>query len=211
MLMNCVTVTAKGNRKIRLNIYPGHYATSHAHVDNYFSMTEIRTDCAMASEAADALAAYFRFTPVDTVISLEYTQIIGAFVAQRLSAQGRDINSGADIHVVTPQVNSNNQLTISSDMQPYVTGKNVLLLLSTVSTGRSLARAVECIRYYGGNLAGIASIFSAIGESGGLPVRSIFTSSDLSGYNSYRSDECPFCRNGRKLDGFITTAGYTEI
>ena len=162
MLMNCVTVTAKGNRKIRLNIYPGHYATSHAHVDNYFSMTEVRTDCGMAAEAAVMLAAHFRYTPVDTVISLEYTQIIGAFVAMRLCAPGRDINSGADIHVVTPQVNSNNQLTFSSDMQPYVTGKNVLLLLSTVSTGRSLARAVECIRYYGGNLAGIASIFSAI-------------------------------------------------
>ena len=211
MLMNCVTVTAKGNRKIRLNIYPGHYATSHAHVDNYFSMTEVRTDCGMAAEAADMLAAHFRYTPVDTVISLEYTQIIGAFVAMRLCAPGRDINSGMDIHVVTPQVNSNNQLTFSSDMQPYVTGKNVLLLLSTVSTGRSLARAVECIRYYGGNLAGIASIFSAIGESGGLPVRSIFTSADLSAYNSYSSDQCPFCRSGRKLDGFITTAGYTEI
>ena len=211
MLMNCVTVSANGNRKIRLNIYPGHYATSHAHVVNYFSMTDVRTDCAMAAEAADVLASYFRYTPVDTVISLEYTQIIGAFVAQRLSAPGRDINSGADLHVVTPQVNSNNQLTFSSDMQPYVTGKNVLLLLSTVSTGRSLARAAECIRYYGGNLAGIASIFSAIGESGGMPVRSIFTSADLSSYNSYRSDECPFCRAGRKLDGFITTAGYTEI
>jgi orotate phosphoribosyltransferase len=211
MLMNCVTVSAKGNRKIRLNIYPGHYATSHAHVDNYFSMTEVRTDCSMAAEAADVLASYFRYTPVDTVISLEYTQIIGAFVAQNLSSPGRDINSGTDLHVVTPQVNSNNQLTFSSDMQPYVTGKNVLLLLSTVSTGRSLARAAECIRYYGGRLAGIASIFSAIGESGGMPVRSIFTSADLSSYNSYRSDECPFCKNGRKLDGFITTAGYTEI
>ena len=211
MLMNCVTVAAKGNRKIRLAIYPGHYATSHAHVDNYFSMTEVRTDCGMAAEAADMLASHFRYTPVDTVISLEYTQIIGAFVAKNLSSPGRDINSGADIHVVTPQVNSNNQLTFSSDMQPYVTGKNVLLLLSTISTGRSLARAVECIRYYGGNLTGIGSIFSAIGESGDYPVRSIFTSADLAAYNSYRSDECPFCRSGRKLDGFITTAGYTEI
>jgi len=211
MLNNYVTVPAKGNRHIKLNIYPGHYATSHAHVDNYFSMADIRTNCAMAEEAAREIAKQFRYTPVDTVISLEYTQIISAFVAKELSSSGRDINSGADIHVVTPQVNSNNQLTFSSDMQPYVTGKNVLLLLSTISTGRSLARAVECIRYYGGSLAGIASIFSAIGESGDYPVRSIFSSADLAAYNSYRSDECPFCRSGRKLDGFITTAGYTAI
>ena len=211
MLMNCVTVSAKGNRKIRLNIYPGHYATSHAHVDTYFSMSEVRTNCVMASEAAAQLANHFRYTPIDTVISLEYTQIIAAFVAQNLSAPGRDVNSGAEIHVVTPQVNSNNQLTFTNDMQPFVTGKNVLLILSTVSTGRSLARAVECTKYYGGNLAGIGSIFSAIDESGGMPVQSIFKSADLSGYNSYRSDECPFCKAGRKLDGFITTGGYTEI
>ena len=211
MLMNCVTVAAKGNRNIRLNIYPGHYATSHAHVDNYFSMTEVRTSCAMAAEAADMLAGHFQHTPVDTVICLEYTQTIGAFVARKFSSAGRNINSGAEIHVITPQVNSNNQLTFSSDLQPFVTDKNVLLLLSTVSTGRSLARAVECIRYYGGKLAGIGAIFSAVGEIGGMPVFSIFSNADLSGYNSYRSDECPFCKSGRKLDGFITTAGYTEI
>lgn len=211
MLTNYVTVSAKGNRQIKLNIYPGHYATSHAHVDNYFSMTDVRTNCSMAEKAAAELADYFRYTRVDTVISLEYTQVIGAFLARSLSEGGRDVNSGTEIHVVTPQINSSNQLTFPSDMQPYVTDKNVLLLLSTVSTGRSLARAAECIRYYGGKLAGIAAIFSAIEESGGFPVRSIFKRDDLSSYNSYRSDECPLCRSGRKIDGFVTTGGYTEI
>ena len=85
MLTNYITVPAKGNRRIKLNIYPGHYATSHAHVDNYFSMTEMRTDCVMAEEAASELVKQFRYTPVDTVISLEYTQIISAFVAKELS------------------------------------------------------------------------------------------------------------------------------
>ncbi|MBQ2545037.1 MAG: orotate phosphoribosyltransferase [Clostridia bacterium] len=211
MLNNYVTVPAKGNRHIKLNIYPGHYATSHAHVDNYFSMADIRTNCAMAEEAAREIAKQFRYTPVDTVISLEYTQIISAFVAKELSSSGRDINSGADIHVVTPQINSNNQLMFPSDMQPFVTDKNVLLILSTVSTGRSLARAAECVRYYGGKLAGIGAIFSAIEESGGMPIQSIFHRSDLAAYNSWRSDECPMCKAGRKIDGLVTTGGYTKI
>jgi orotate phosphoribosyltransferase len=211
MLTNYITVPAKGNRRIKLNIYPGHFATSHAHVDNYFSMTEMRTDCVMAQEAASELVKQFRYTPVDTVISLEYTQIISAFVAKELSAPGRDINSGADIHIVTPQINSNNQLMFPSDTQPYVTNKNVLLILSTVSTGRSLARAAECVRYYGGKLAGIGTIFSAIDESGGIPIQAIFHRSDLAAYNSWRSDECPMCKAGRKIDGLVTTGGLTEI
>ena len=211
MLSNYITVPAKGNKSIKLNIYPGHFATSHAHVDNYFSMTEVRTSSAMAEEAAQWLTRRFKYTHIDTVIALEYTQIIAAFVASDLSAPGHDINSGADIHVVTPQINSNNQLMFPTDMQPYVTNKSVLILLSTVSTGRSLARAVECIRYYGGKLAGIGSIFSAIDESGGVPIQSIFKKNDLASYNSYRSDECPFCKEGRKLDGVINTLGCTEI
>ena len=89
--------------------------------------------------------------------------------------------------------------------------RNILLLMSTVSTGRSLARAAECIRYYGGKPVGIGSIFSAVEEAAGLPVHSIFMRSDLNEYNVYRSDECPLCKNGRKLDGFVTVGGCTEI
>ena len=50
MLSHYLTVPAKGNKKIKLNIYPGHFTTSHAHVDNYFSMTEVRTSCTMAEQ-----------------------------------------------------------------------------------------------------------------------------------------------------------------
>ena len=211
MLMNPVTVPAKGNRRIKLNIYPGHYATSHAHVDHYISMTEVRTNAAMAAETADMLAKQFRYTQIDTVICLEYTQNIGAFLAKELSAPGRDVNSGAEIHVITPSINSNNQLTFSSDIQPFVTNRNVLILISTASTGRSLARAAECVTYYGGRIVGIGSIFSAIEELGGIPVQTVFKRADLGDYNYYSSDSCPLCKSGRKLDGFITTSGYTKL
>ena len=211
MLMNHITVPARGNRRIKLTIYPGHFATSHAHVDNYISMTEVRTSSIMASETAEELAKVFKYMQVDTIICLEYTQNIGALLAKELSDGRREVNSGKDIHVITPSINSNNQLTFTSDTQPFVTGRSVLILLSTISTGRSLSRAQECVGYYGGTLVGIGAIFSAIDESNGVPVHSIFRREDLGSYNNSRSDECPFCKAGRKLDGFITTGGYTEL
>ena len=211
MLMNHITVPARGNRRIKLTIYPGHFATSHAHVDNYISMTEVRTSSIMASETAEELAKVFKYMQVDTIICLEYTQNIGALLAKELSDGRREVNSGKDIHVITPSINSNNQLTFTSDTQPFVTGRSVLILLSTISTGRSLSRAQECVGYYDGTLVGIGAIFSAIDESNGVPVHSIFRREDLGSYNNYRSDECPFCKAGRKLDGFITTGGYTEL
>jgi orotate phosphoribosyltransferase len=211
MLINHTTVAAKGNRRIKLTIYPGHFATSHAHVDNYISMTEVRTSSIMASETADELSKVFKYMQIDTIICLEFTQNIGALLAKQLSDGRREINSGKDIHVITPSINSNNQLTFTSDTQPFVTDRNVLILLSTISTGRSLSRAQECVGYYGGKLVGIGAIFSAIDESDGVPVHCIFRPDDLGSYNSYRSDECPYCKAGRKLDGFITTGGYTEL
>lgn len=212
MLTNPIVIPAKGNRRIKLNIYPGHFATSHAHVDNYISMTEVRSNATMASEAADMLAKQFRYTEIDTIVSLEYTQMIASFIAKDLSSGGgRDVNSGKDIYVSTPSINSNNQLTFSSDMQRFITNKNILLLVATASTGRSLARAAECISYYGGRIVAIGSIFSAISESAGIPVASVFQRGDLGEYNNFKSDECPLCKNGRKLDGFITTGGLTEL
>ena len=211
MLRDFVTVPARGNRRIKLTIYPGHYATSHAHVDNYISMTEVRTNSMMTYETAVELAKVFKYIQIDTVICLEYTQNIGALLAQELTTGRREVNSGSEIHVITPSINSNNQLTFASDAQPFVTNRNVLILLSTISTGRSLSRAQECISYYGGKLVGIGAIFSAIDQSNGVPVHSIFAPEDLGSYNNYHSDECPMCRAGRKLDGFITTGGYNEL
>lgn len=212
MLINGVEIFPRGNKNIKLTIHQGHFATSHAHVDHYMSMTDIRTDCKMAFEAARELAKAYYLTPIDTIVCLEFTQIIGAFIAYDLTSAGsRGINRGAEIRLVTPQINSNSQLVFNSDVQSRITNKRVLMLLSTISTGRSLARAAECITYYGGHLVGIASIFSALNSSGGLPISRIFCPDDLGEYHSYNSNECPLCQKGRKLDGMVDIGGYTRI
>lgn len=95
MLSNKITIAAKGNRRIKLSIYSGHFATGHAHVDRYISMTEIRSNAAMAAEAADEISKFFRCTPIDTIICLENTQVIGAFIAQDLIDSSHSVNSGA--------------------------------------------------------------------------------------------------------------------
>ena len=89
--------------------------------------------------------------------------------------------------------------------------KAVLVLISTVSTGRSLNRALECITYYGGHLVGVAALFSAVDEAAGVKINSLFSPDDVPDYHSYQSSECPYCKKGRKLDGLVNAAGYTRI
>ncbi len=197
------------NRRIKIGIIPGHFATNHSHVNYYVDITSIKTSHKMAKEAAVELAASYATTHVDTIICLEGTEMLGAFLAETLSETG--INSGTDIAVVTPELNMNNQMIFRDNTQKKIWGKQVLLLISSASTGKTITRAVDCLQYYNGSLAAIGAIFSAIKEAHGIPVNAIFYDSDLPKYDSYSSTACPMCKNGQKVDALINSFGYSKI
>lgn len=82
-------IKSKSNSKIKIGVIPGHFATNHSHVNYYIDMTKIKTHHKVAKETARELAkAYISNLSVDTIICLEGTEIIGAFLAREL-AKGR--------------------------------------------------------------------------------------------------------------------------
>lgn len=206
-------LSARGNRDIHMTIIPGHFATNHSHVNYYIDLTGLKCQHRMAQAAAHELAqAYATSTPVDTIICLEGTEMVGAFLAAELTQAGAvNMNTGNDICVLTPEMNSNNQMIFRDNTQRMVWGKHVLLLMASVSTGKSINRATDCLRYYNGQLVGIASLFSAVSERNGMPIRSIFTDEDIAGYRTYLSGDCEMCQNGQKLDAIINSFGYSKI
>lgn len=203
------TIYAKNNKNIKIGVIPGHYATNHSHVNYYVAMTSIKTSLNMAHEAAKELAATYIGTNIDTIICLEGTEIIGAFLAEQLASGG--INHREDINVLTPELNAVNQMIFRDNTQKKIWGKQVLLLISSASTGKSINRAVDCLQYYNGNLVGVAAIFSAIKKFGDLEVHSIFTDEDLPDYQNYPASECPLCKSGQKVDALINSFGYSKI
>ncbi|MBO5374684.1 MAG: orotate phosphoribosyltransferase, partial [Clostridia bacterium] len=80
-----------------------------------------------------------------------------------------------------------------------------------VTTGYTAAAAVEAIKYYGGQVAGICSIFATVDEYMGYKVNSVFNPNDLSNYASYPSHECPMCKNGEKIDALVNSHGYSKL
>lgn len=197
------------NSKIQIGVIPGHYATNHSHVNHYVAMTSIKTSLKMSKEAAKELAATYVSTPVDTIICLEGTEILGSFLAESLSQGG--INNATDINILTPELNAVNQMIFRDDTQKKIWGKQVLLLISSASTGKSINRAIDCLQYYNGKLVGIAAIFSAIKEQGGIEIHSLFTDKDLPDYENYMPGECPLCKNGQKVDALINSFGYSKL
>lgn len=208
-----IPVTAKRDKRVSIGLIPGHFATNHSHVNYCVDMTAIKRQADMSKAAAALLAdTSLNTTPVDTIICLEGTEILGAFLADWLSQPGgAAVNAGNSINLITPELNANNQMIFRDNLQPMIWSKNILLLISSASTGKTINRFAECLKYYGGRLSGIAAIFSAISEHGGIPIYSLFTQEDVPDYITCPPHECQQCRDGRKIDALVNSYGYSRI
>ena len=67
------------------------------------------------------------------------------------------------------------------------------------------------MQYYGGNVVGISSVFSAKKEISGLPVNTIFSTDDVPGYAAYPAHDCPLCREGKTVDAISNGYGYSKL
>ena len=92
-----------------------------------------------------------------------------------------------------------------------IRNKNFILLRATTTTGSTLRRSLECIEYYGGKIQAIFSVFSAVKAINGIPVQSMFDTSDIPGYKAFEPHNCPYCRDKQKLDAMVNGYGYSKL
>ena len=201
----------RGNVPLRLA--RGHFATNHSHINYYIDITYQKTRLSEAKASAYQLVSHFiNDTPVDTILCLDGTAVLGTCVAEELTKTGfRTINQHQTIYVLEPEYNANSQIIFRDNIKPMITGKHVLILMASVTTGYTANRSIEAIKYYGGQIAGVASLYRAIDEIAGYPVRSIYSVADLPDYESYDYRECPYCKAGRKIDALVNSFGYSEL
>lgn len=199
--------------QVPLKVTPGHFATNHAHVNYYLDSTTLESRQSEARETARALVgAYVYNTVVDTIVCLEGMQVVGAYLADELTQAGvMSRNAHQTIYVVSPEFNSNSQMIFRDNLQPMIKGKNILLLLAVVTTGKTIAKGMECIQYYGGILQGISAIFTAVDQVDGIPIHSVYTKRELPDYQAFDFRECPFCQKGQKLDALVNSYGYSKL
>ena len=196
-----------------LKVRPGHFATNHAHINYYIDMTTMKTRTSEAQEIARTLVGYYLFDMViDTIVCMEGTEVIGAFLSEELTRGGYlSTNAHKTIYVVSPEFNSNSQIIFRDNLLPMIRDKHVMILMASVTTGRTLNKAIECIQYYQGMLQGVSAVFSAIDSQDGIPIRAIFGKKDLPDYAYYDYHDCPLCRAGKKLDALVNTFGYSPL
>lgn len=201
----------RGNTPLR--VARGHFATNHSHINYYIDITYQKTRLSEAKDSAYELVSHFiNDTPVDTILCLDGTAVLGTCVAQELTKSGfRTINAHQTIYILEPEYNANSQIIFRDNIHPMLRNKHVLVLMASVTTGYTAKRAIEAIGYYGGHVAGVAAIYRAIDEVAGYPVRSVYSVNDLPDYESYDYRECPYCKRCKKLDALVNSFGYSEL
>ena len=149
---------------------------------------------------------------VDTILCMDGTRVIGTCLARQLTQEGYlSVSSGKEIYLLRENLSSGGQLIFRDNARFMLEGKNVLILLASITTGSTVEKGMRCVRYYGGNVAGVASVYSHLKEVDGVPVVSLFNTSDLPGYASYPPQECPLCKQGAEVDAVVDKFGYSKL
>ena len=92
---------------VPLKIRPGHFATNHAHINYYIDVTTLKARTKEAEEVAQALVGMYLYdTVIDTIVCMEGTEVIGAFLAEELAKGGfLSTNAHKSIYVISPELN----------------------------------------------------------------------------------------------------------
>ncbi len=200
-------------KNLFLRVSKGHFATGHSHTNYYIDVTTQKARLSEAQAVAKELVSYYaQSTIVDTILCLDGTEVIGTCMAEQLTADGFvNINAHQTIYVVTPEHTVGSQIIFRDNLAPMISGKHVLVLTASATTGYTARAAAEAIEYYNGHVVGISAIFASIDECAGHHVRSIFSTKDLNDYQSYPSHECPMCRAGERIEALVNSFGCSKL
>ena len=197
-----------------LRVSKGHFATNHSHSNYYIDVVAQKSRLSEAKAVAKELCSSYSYngTIIDTILCLDGTEVIGACLANELTKNSfMNINAHQTVYVVTPEMTGTSQIIFRDNLVPMINGKHVLVLAVSVATGGTVKAAMEAIKYYGGEISGIAAIFSTSEECAGYPVNSVFNPNDLPDYFTLPAHECPLCKEGKKLDALINCYGFSKL
>ncbi|MDR1002531.1 MAG: orotate phosphoribosyltransferase [Oscillospiraceae bacterium] len=199
------------NKKLKISVIPGHFATNHSHITHYIDLTKLKTSHVHARNTAVELASRYVATDIDSIICMDGMEVIAAFLAEELASAGSGVNREKSIRIITPEYNQNNQMIFRHNVEKAVWNKRVLILLASATTGKTINRSLECIKYYNGEVVAVAAIFSAAQSVQDIDIVSLFSEEDIVGYNTYSFTDCPYCAEKTKIDAIVNAYGYLKI
>lgn len=228
-----IKIPCRDNNELVLKVTPGHYSSDRFHVNYYIDMSTLKMRQVEAKLVAEVMAdkyikrikldmgadtGFFNMasmaegtvhTPIDTIICMDGCEVIGAYLAEALLKNGYPLNTKHNsFYVVTPEFDNRGQMVVRKNIKPMIKGRNVLVVLATAMSGRTISKAIGTILAYGGKITGLSVIFANVDNVDGYPVNGVFTQQDLPDFKLSDPDNCDDCKAGKKLDAVVNSYGY---
>ena len=208
------TITSHRDERVFIHAMPGHFISASSHLNYYIGTSDIKHNHNVSVDAAMLMAQYYfeRNINVDTVLCLYETQALGAYLAHELSRPNMlNPNPDNSVYVLGPEYDASGNIIFRDNLKKLIQGRDVVILISCITSGKTVERAMESVSYYGGKIAGVTSIFSATDKVDGVEVNTIFTKDDVPGYEAYAAHDCPHCRAGERVDAIANGYGYSLL
>ncbi len=206
--------TKTKRKNLFLRVAKGHFATSYTHSNYYIDVADQKSRYSEAKAVAEELCSTYNYstTIVDTILCLDGTEVISTCIADELTKHDYiNINAHQTIYIVTPEIVNGSQIIFRDNIVPMIKGKHVLITAVSVASGNTAKSAIEAIKYYGGDVVGVASIFATSEKCADYEVNSVFNPNDLPDYFSVPAHECPLCKEGKKIDALINCHGFSKL
>lgn len=236
MLENIKKIPCSTNPELSLSVIPGHFSSDRFHVNYYIDMTSLKMCQAQAQMVATEMCKKYihrvqlsttranDFFPqlstdkfaaaekIDTIICMDGCEVIGAYVAEELTKSGVKSNNINDtFYVISPEFDNAGQMVVRDNIKPMIKGKNVLVILASAMSGRTIYKSIKCIQAYGGTVKGISVIFGAVDAIEGYPVHSVFTKADLPDFELAEPENCSACKKDLPLTAIVNSYGYSLL
>ena len=142
MERKAIKIRSQMDPGVQLRMIPGHFATPQSHITNYMDITTLKTRCTEAKSLAAILAKRYEITtPVDTIVCLDGTEVIGTYLAEELTKSGiLSYNAHRTLYVVSPEhsMAGAGQIIFRDNLQRTIRNKHILVLTGSVTTGHTL-------------------------------------------------------------------------
>lgn len=208
------TITSAKDERVFIHAMHGHFISSSTHLNCYVGTSDIKHSHDVSVDAAMLLSNYYneRGIEADTVLCLYETQALGAYLAHELSrASMLNPNPKNSVSVLGPEYDAQGNIIFRDNLRRLINGKRVIILISCITSGKTVERAMESVNYYGGTTVGVSAIFSAIDKVNGVEVNKIFSTDDVPNYEAYSAHDCPLCKAGARVDAITNGYGYSLL
>ena len=207
-------LTSPRDEKVFIHVCPGHFVSANNHINYYIGTSDVKHNHDVSVDTAMLLSEYYNSNgiQVDTVLCLYETQALGAYIAHELARPNiMKMDPNQEVFVVGSEYDTNGNIIFRDNLVRMIKNKNVVILISAITSGKTVQRAMESVEYYGGSVAGISSVFSAVESINGVYVNTIFSAADVPGYAAYQAHDCPMCRQGMAVMAIANHFGYSVL